>query len=142
LGSALRNDILDILIVTSDMTFLGAMVLPLWRERIVVAFPEGHPLTDRDVVCWTDLRNETVSLSQRSPPQPLGRTLILQSEPEGPILIFCAAKLLKGDLTYSNLLLAPSWCTTPKNLRRGKDQASSQAQALYLVRSVDGVGGL
>lgn len=46
-------------------------------------------------------------------------TLILQSDSEGPTLISCAAKLLKGDSTFSNLLLAPSWRTTPKDLGRG-----------------------
>jgi hypothetical protein len=40
-------------------------------------------------------------------------TLILQSESEGPTLIACAAKLLEGTLTFSSLLLAPSWRTTP-----------------------------
>jgi hypothetical protein len=38
-------------------------------------------------------------------------TLILQSEPEGPALISCAARLLRSDSTLPNLLLAPSWRT-------------------------------
>src|SRR5580704_14672594 len=38
-------------------------------------------------------------------------TLILQSEPEGPALISCAARLLRSDSTFANLLLAPSWRT-------------------------------
>jgi hypothetical protein len=48
-------------------------------------------------------------------------TLILQSESEGPALISCAAKLLKGDLLHCSLLLAPSWCTAPKDLGCGHD---------------------
>jgi len=38
-------------------------------------------------------------------------TLILQSEPEGPALISCAARLLRSDSKFLNLLLAPSWRT-------------------------------
>jgi len=38
-------------------------------------------------------------------------TLILQSEPEGPTLISCAARLLRGGLLHHNLPSAPSWRT-------------------------------
>ncbi|HEX5864381.1 MAG TPA: hypothetical protein VF014_09025, partial [Casimicrobiaceae bacterium] len=47
-------------------------------------------------------------------------TLILQSESEGPTLISCAAKLLKGDLLFPNLPLAPSWRTAPEDLGGGQ----------------------
>ena len=45
-------------------------------------------------------------------------TLILQSEPEGPALISCAARLLRSDSTFANLLLAPSWRTDLGHLER------------------------
>ena len=45
-------------------------------------------------------------------------TLILQSEPEGPALISCAARLLRSDSTFANLLLAPSWRTDLGHLKR------------------------
>jgi hypothetical protein len=46
-------------------------------------------------------------------------TLILQSEPEGPALISCAARLLRSDSTFANLLLAPSWRTDLGHLEGG-----------------------
>ena len=45
-------------------------------------------------------------------------TLILQSEPEGPALISCAARLLRSDSTFANLLLTPSWRTDFGHLKR------------------------
>jgi DNA-binding transcriptional LysR family regulator len=41
--------------------------MPLWSERILLALLEGHPLAGKDVVYWTDLRGETVLLSQYDP---------------------------------------------------------------------------
>src|ERR1700720_306128 len=40
-----------------------------------------------------------------------GLTPMPPSEPEGPALISCAARLLRSDSTFANLLLAPSWRT-------------------------------
>lgn len=41
--------------------------LPVWSERIVVALAEDHPLGNRDVVHWSDLKQESVLLPQRGP---------------------------------------------------------------------------
>jgi hypothetical protein len=41
--------------------------MPLWSERILLALLEGHPLAGKEVVYWTDLRGETVLLSQYDP---------------------------------------------------------------------------
>ena len=41
--------------------------MPLWSERILLALLEGHSLAGKDVVYWTDLRGETVLLSQYDP---------------------------------------------------------------------------
>jgi DNA-binding transcriptional LysR family regulator len=46
---------------------LGNQGMPLWSERILLALLEGHPLASKDVVYWTDLRGETVLLSQYDP---------------------------------------------------------------------------
>lgn len=40
---------------------------PLWSERILVALPTNHPLAEREVVHWTDLRDKTLLLSQYDP---------------------------------------------------------------------------
>ena len=67
LVAALRNGAIDIVIATGGGPVFDSKELPLWRERILVALPEGHPLAERKTIYWTDLRNETVLLSQYDP---------------------------------------------------------------------------
>jgi DNA-binding transcriptional LysR family regulator len=67
LATALRNGTVDVLIVTGDLPLPDNNVLPLWSERILVSLPEDHTLATGSVVYWTDLRNETVLLSQHDP---------------------------------------------------------------------------
>lgn len=57
-----------------DMTILmgatehnGFRCQPLWSERMLVALPGQHPLADRDVVHWTDLRDERLLLPASDP---------------------------------------------------------------------------
>jgi DNA-binding transcriptional LysR family regulator len=50
--------------------------MPLWSERILLALLEGHPLAGKDVVYWTDLRGETLLLSQHDPSRELEDLLI------------------------------------------------------------------
>lgn len=76
LTTALRSGTLDILIVTGATPLLDGQTLQLWNERILAALPEGHPLTTRDVVLWTDLRNQKVLLSQYDPGHELEDVLI------------------------------------------------------------------
>ncbi|WP_262047363.1 LysR family transcriptional regulator [Bradyrhizobium sp. Bra78] len=76
LTTALRNGTLDILVVTGAPPLLENQTLPLWSEQIMVALPEDHPLTTRDVVLWTDLRDQTVLLSQYDPGHELEDVLI------------------------------------------------------------------
>jgi len=67
LTTALRNGALDIVVVTGATCLPEGQTLPLWRERILAALPETHPLTTRDVVLWTELRNQKVLLSHYDP---------------------------------------------------------------------------
>lgn len=67
LVTALHNGRLDLLLVTGEMNLLDKIVLPLWSERILVCLREDHGLAARDVVYWTDLRGETVLISQYDP---------------------------------------------------------------------------
>jgi DNA-binding transcriptional LysR family regulator len=64
LMSALRNGTIDTAIVTGEATERNGRPLPLWSERILLALTEGHPLADRETIYWTDLRDETILLSQ------------------------------------------------------------------------------
>ncbi|MET4239734.1 LysR family transcriptional regulator [Bradyrhizobium sp. RT10b] len=76
LTTALRNGALDIVVVTGPTPLPESQTVPLWCERILVALPENHPLTTRDAVLWTELRNQTVLLSQYDPGQELEDVLI------------------------------------------------------------------
>lgn len=67
LVTALRNGALDIAIVTGELPLLETQGMPLWTERILLALLKEHPLASKDVVYWTDLRDETLLLSQFDP---------------------------------------------------------------------------
>ena len=67
LVTALRNGAIDVVIATDAGPLFESKVLPLWSERILVALPEGHQLATKKSIYWTDLRNETVLLSQYDP---------------------------------------------------------------------------
>lgn len=65
LAKSLRNGSLDVLVITGDTSDCKSFAL--WSERILVALTKDHPLMEREVVYWTDLRGETVLLSQYDP---------------------------------------------------------------------------
>jgi DNA-binding transcriptional LysR family regulator len=67
LVTALRNGALDIAIVTGGLPLQGTQSMSLWSERILLALLEEHPLARQEVIYWTDLRRETVLLSQYDP---------------------------------------------------------------------------
>jgi DNA-binding transcriptional LysR family regulator len=49
---------IDIAILMGTAGYDGFRCEPLWSERMLVALPASHPLAERDVVHWTDLRSE------------------------------------------------------------------------------------
>jgi DNA-binding transcriptional LysR family regulator len=66
-----------------DLAFLAESTLrwedeslTVWSERVVVALPEEHPLCDRDILHWADLRDEQLLLPRRGPGPELLRLLI------------------------------------------------------------------
>jgi DNA-binding transcriptional LysR family regulator len=67
LATGLRNGVLDVLIVTGSMPLPNSKTQALWSERVLVVLPEDHPLTAQEVVYWTDLREETIILSEYDP---------------------------------------------------------------------------
>jgi DNA-binding transcriptional LysR family regulator len=69
LATALRNGVLDILIVMGDIPLLDSRTMPLWSERVLIVLPQDHSLTARETLYWTDLRGETVLLSRYDPGQ-------------------------------------------------------------------------
>ena len=73
---ALRNGALDIAVFAGEIPLAENTVLPLWSERILVALPETHSLASRNSVYWTDLREETILLTQCDPGRELEDLLI------------------------------------------------------------------
>jgi DNA-binding transcriptional LysR family regulator len=67
LMAALRNGVLDVLILTGGASFQSISRKPLWNERVLVVLPAEHALAEREVIYWTDLRDETVILSHYDP---------------------------------------------------------------------------
>ncbi|MER8942814.1 LysR substrate-binding domain-containing protein [Mesorhizobium sp. M0915] len=63
----LEHGTLDVAIVTGEPASREGGAMPLWGERIMVALPKSHPLATNEIVYWTDLRGETLLLSQRDP---------------------------------------------------------------------------
>ncbi|PZR82537.1 MAG: LysR family transcriptional regulator [Stutzerimonas stutzeri] len=58
---------IDIAILMGAAGHDGFRCEPLWSERILAALPASHPLADRDVVHWTDLRGERLLLTVADP---------------------------------------------------------------------------
>lgn len=73
---ALRNGALDIAVFAGEASLANFAVLPLWSERILVALPETHSLASRNSAYWTDLREETILLTQCDPGRELEDLLI------------------------------------------------------------------
>lgn len=67
LATALRNGAVDIHITTGDTSSFGSKTTPLWSERILAVLPEGHSLASQECIYWTDLRDQTLLLSQYDP---------------------------------------------------------------------------
>jgi DNA-binding transcriptional LysR family regulator len=66
LSTKLQNRTLDV-VISSGKLPIECKTMALWSERVLVALPEGHHFFDRDVIYWTDLRTETLLMSQYDP---------------------------------------------------------------------------
>lgn len=47
-------------ITTGDMALSDSKTTALWSERVLVVLPSDHPLAAREVLYWTDLRDQTI----------------------------------------------------------------------------------
>lgn len=74
--TSLRSGILDVAIVTTGEPIVGCAAMPLWSERVVVALPLEHRLAGNSSLYWTDLKDQTLLLSQRDPGPELRDLLI------------------------------------------------------------------
>jgi DNA-binding transcriptional LysR family regulator len=76
LMNALRSGTIDVAVVPGGRTSPDQKSLPVWSERILILLPKDHPLAAQNVVQWTDLRNETLLLSQHDPADDIEGLLI------------------------------------------------------------------
>ncbi|MCP3445751.1 LysR family transcriptional regulator [Bradyrhizobium sp. CCGUVB14] len=75
LMNELRSGTLDVLVITGEARSSGNKSVKLWSERILLSLPEHHPLAARDVIYWTDLRDETLLLSHHDPGRDLEKLI-------------------------------------------------------------------
>lgn len=76
LTTALRSGTVDVVVSPGRLLSKDTRSLPLWSERILISLPQDHALSAREVLFWTDLRHETILLSQYDPGQELEDLLI------------------------------------------------------------------
>jgi len=59
---ALARSAVDLAIMTNYQSAWDDRALSLWTERVIVALPERHPLTELGAVTWRQLANERLVL--------------------------------------------------------------------------------
>lgn len=67
LMTAMCNGTVDIVISPGRLPSKDTRSLLLWSERILIALPQDHCLAAREIIYWSDLRNETILLSEYDP---------------------------------------------------------------------------
>ncbi|MCP3461055.1 LysR family transcriptional regulator [Bradyrhizobium sp. CCGUVB23] len=96
--SDLINSAIDIALVAEPNPRWSDKSLLVWSERVVVALPEHHPLTARNVVHWGELRHETLLLSQHGPGPEFHKLLISKLGASDP------CPVLRHDVSLDRLL--------------------------------------
>ncbi|MCK1669954.1 LysR family transcriptional regulator [Bradyrhizobium sp. 153] len=76
LMTALRNGTVDVVVSPGRLPSKDTRSLLLWSERILISLPQDHRLAAREVIYWTDLRNEKILLSEYDPGRELEDLLI------------------------------------------------------------------
>ncbi|OYZ90735.1 MAG: hypothetical protein B7Y08_28745 [Rhodospirillales bacterium 24-66-33] len=75
--TALRTGDVDLAIIAGEARQHSGPSMSLWSERIIAALSSRHPLSNSEVIDWSDLKDETFLLSQWDPGLDL-RNLILR----------------------------------------------------------------
>ncbi|MEW5997882.1 MAG: LysR family transcriptional regulator [Pseudomonadota bacterium] len=65
--AGLDNGEIDIAILIGEASHNGYRRELFWSERVLVALPSSHPLAERELIHWTDLRGERFLLSATGP---------------------------------------------------------------------------
>ncbi len=106
--SNLASSSIDIAFVAEENPRWGDKVLSVWSERVVIAVPDGHPLSGRDIVRWPELRNELLLVPQRGPGAEFMKLLLVKvgySEPcrvlrQDAGIDVCSAKSVRAAASY------------------------------------------
>jgi DNA-binding transcriptional LysR family regulator len=108
LVTALASAELDVAIIPGQARQHSGPSMSLWSERIVVAVASSHPLSNSEVIDWTDLKDETFLLSQRDPGSDLRNIILkkLSAPGDGP-------KIETWDVSNENV------CTPPPSTAGG-----------------------
>ncbi|WP_396604306.1 LysR substrate-binding domain-containing protein [Bradyrhizobium sp. YCK136] len=96
--SDLFGSTIDIAFVAEPNPRWSDRSLLVWSERLVVALPENHPLTARNVVHWGELRHETLLLSQHGPGPEFHKLLVSKMGASDP------CPVLRHDVALDRLL--------------------------------------
>lgn len=76
LMTALRSEDVDVVVIAGDALLHSGPSMSLWSERIVAAVSARHPLSNSEVVDWSDLKAERFLLSQWDPGPDLHNLII------------------------------------------------------------------
>jgi len=79
----LNSGALDLIIRSGQIRHGIHDLLPLWTDDILVALPDGHPLSHGQAVTWDDLRDERLVFSSRDPGPELQNTFIASLKKSG-----------------------------------------------------------
>jgi len=96
--SDLASFAIDVAFVAEENPKWDGKWLSVWSERIVVALPEGHPLSHRDFVSWKELRHESLLLPQRGPGPEFLKLLVAKAGCSDP------CRVLHQDVGLDRLL--------------------------------------
>ncbi|MDR3484685.1 MAG: LysR family transcriptional regulator [Bradyrhizobium sp.] len=96
--SDVANSGIDLAFVAENYPGRDDKSLSVWSERVVVAVPEDHPLASRDVVHWSELRNEALLLPQRGPGPEFLKLLVSKVGHSDP------CRVLRHDVGLDRLL--------------------------------------
>lgn len=99
LVAALGSGELDIAIVAGQARQHRGPSMSLWSERIVVALPAKHPMSNHEVIEWSDLKAETFLLSERDPGPDLRNILLKKLSAPG-----AAPNIETWDIGNENVL--------------------------------------
>ena len=96
--SELAANAIDVAIMNACCPAWDDRKLALWSERVIVAIPAQHPISDHGVVHWPELSNERLLLPQRGPGPELERLLTTK------LHYFGVQRILYQDVGLDRLL--------------------------------------